>query len=153
MTCRTCNYRHQCGPGTWYLGSAILPPAQAWPSAYRNKMCPTGIATAYPTGDLLAKSSQLGCPTRTGKPWLKQELWEAVAQGPHQSSLSPKALACFTEESFEKVQAGQAKLFIWDDIKDNPPAQLKILPIAAIPHKSKAFRSILDLSFHLQLKH
>jgi hypothetical protein len=30
--------------------------------------------------------------------------------------------------------------------------QLKILPIAAIPHKSKAFRSILDLSFSLRLK-
>jgi hypothetical protein len=29
---------------------------------------------------------------------------------------------------------------------------LKISPIAAIPHKSKAFRSILDLSFRLWLK-
>jgi hypothetical protein len=80
-------------------------------------------------------------------------MWEAVAWGPHQSLLSPKALAHFTEESIEEVQAGQAKLVMWDDIKDNPPAQLKILPIAAIPHKSKAFCSILDLSFHLQLKH
>jgi hypothetical protein len=80
-------------------------------------------------------------------------MWEAVAQGPHQSSLSPKALAHFTEGSIEKVQAGQANLVMWDDIKDDPPAQLKILPIAAIPHKLKAFRFILDLSFHLQLKH
>jgi hypothetical protein len=76
-------------------------------------------------------------------------MWEAVAQDPHQSSLSPKALAHFTEENIEKVQAGQAKLVMWDDIKDDPPAQLKILLIAAIPHKSKAFRSILDLSFRL----
>jgi hypothetical protein len=135
------------------LGSAILPPAQARPSTYRNKMCPAGIATAHPAGDLLAKWSQLQCPTRTGKPWLKQEMWEAGAWGPHQSSLSPKALAHFTEESIEKVQAGQAKLVMWDDIEDNSPAQLKILPIAAIPHKSKAFCSILDLSFCLQLKH
>ncbi len=80
-------------------------------------------------------------------------MWEAVARGPHQSSTSPEALAHFTEESIEKVQAGQAKLVMWDDIKDDPPAQLKILPIAAIPHKSKVFRSILDLSFRLQLKH
>ena len=35
---------------------------------------------------------------------------------------------------------------------DNPPPQLKISPIAAIPHKSKAFRSILDLSISLRLK-
>ncbi len=108
---------------------------------------------AHPTGDLLAKWSQLGCTTRTGKPWSKQVMWEAVAWGPHQSLLSPKALAHFTKESIEKVQAGQAKLFMWDDIKDNPPAQLKILPVAAIPHKLKAFHSILDLSFCLQLKH
>jgi hypothetical protein len=40
----------------------------------------------------------------------------------------------------------------WDDIKDDPPPQLKVSPIAAIPHKSKAFRSILDLSFRLRLK-
>jgi hypothetical protein len=39
----------------------------------------------------------------------------------------------------------------WDSIKDNPPAQLKISPIAAIPHKSRGFRSILDLSFSLCL--
>ncbi len=40
----------------------------------------------------------------------------------------------------------------WDSIKRNPPSQLKISPIAAIPHKSRGFRSILDLSFSLRLK-
>jgi hypothetical protein len=40
----------------------------------------------------------------------------------------------------------------WDSIKDNPPKELKILPIAAIPHKSKDFCLILDLlSFCLRL--
>ena len=43
-------------------------------------------------------------------------------------------------------------MVLWDDIKNGPPSQLKVLPIAAIPHKSKAFRSILDLLFHLCLK-
>jgi hypothetical protein len=43
-------------------------------------------------------------------------------------------------------------LVLWDSIKDNPPKELKISPIAAIPHKSKDFRSILDLSFRLRLK-
>jgi hypothetical protein len=97
--------------------------------------------------------SQLGRPTKTGRPWSKQEMWEAVAQGPYKSSPSPKALAHFTEESVEKVQAGQAKLVLWNDIQDNPPALLRILPIAAIPHKLKAFCSIFDLSFRHQLKH
>ncbi len=39
----------------------------------------------------------------------------------------------------------------WDNIKNNPPKELKILPIAAILHKSKDFCYILDLSFCLCL--
>ena len=55
----------------------------------------------------------------------------------------------FAEEATEKVRTKQARIVLCDDIKDNPPMQLKISPIAAIPHKSKAFRSILNLSFRL----
>ena len=40
---------------------------------------------------------------------------------------------------------------MWEEIRDNPPRLLKISPVAAIPHKSKAYRSILDLSFRLRL--
>jgi hypothetical protein len=88
---------------TKHLGSSTIPPAQAWPIIYRNNMWPAGIATAHPAGHLLAEWSQLGCPTKTGRPWSKQEMWEAVAQGPHQSSLSTEALAHFVKESVEKV--------------------------------------------------
>ena len=52
----------------------------------------------------------------------------------------------------EKVHTKQARLVECDTIKDNPPLELKISPIAAIPHKSKAFCSIIDLSFQLILK-
>jgi hypothetical protein len=77
---------------------------------------------------------------------------EAVDRGPHCSALSKEAIAHFKAEVKEKLNIGQAKLMAWDYIKDNPPVELKISPFAAIPHKSKQFRSILDLSFHLQLK-
>lgn len=43
-------------------------------------------------------------------------------------------------------------MVLWFDIKDNYPRQLKISPVAAIPHKSRAYRSILDLSFALLLE-
>jgi hypothetical protein len=46
----------------------------------------------------------------------------------------------------------QARIVVWDDIKHNPPRELKISPIVVIPHKLKAFCSILDLSFQLKLK-
>ncbi len=80
------------------------------------------------------------------------EMWEAVEQGPHQLSLSPEAIAHFKAKSNKKVMAGQVQIVGWDNIKDNPPPQLKVSPIAAIPHKAKDFRSILDLSFWLWLK-
>jgi hypothetical protein len=79
-------------------------------------------------------------------------MWEAVERGPHRSATTLEAIIHFAEEIREKISTHQACLVPWDDIKDNPPAQLKISPIAAIPHKSKAFRSILDLSFRLRLK-
>ena len=112
-------------------------------------MCPTGRALTHPAAGILAKWATLGCPTRTGKPWTSEEIWEAVARGPHQSALSPEALAHFAEEAAEKVRTRQVRIVLWDDIKDNPQEQWKISPIAAIPHKSKAFRSILGLSFRL----
>jgi hypothetical protein len=77
---------------------------------------------------------------------------EAIARGPHQSALTPEALEHFASEIKEKVVSKQARVVEWDTIKDNPPPELKISPIAAIPHKSKAYRSILDLSFRLRLK-
>jgi hypothetical protein len=75
-----------------------------------------------------------------------------VKRGPHQLSLSPEAIAHFKAKSNKNVTAGQARIVGWDDIKDNPPPQLKVSPIVATPHKSKDFRSILDLSFWLRLK-
>ena len=115
-------------------------------------MCPNGLAFKHPAAALLKEWATFGCPTRTGTPWLKEEMWEAVTRGPHNSARSPEAIAHFKAEAAEKVRTNQARLVLWDSIKDNPPKELKISPIAAIPHKSKDFRSILDLSFRLRLK-
>jgi hypothetical protein len=122
------------------------------PQVYRNSMCPTRRALSHPATGLLKEWATLGCPTRTGKPWTRDEVWEAVAHGPHQSALSPEALIHFAEEAAGKVRTKQAWIVLWDDIKDNPPKQMKISPIAAIPHTSKPIRSILDLSFQFPLK-
>jgi hypothetical protein len=106
---------------------------------HQNFMCPTGRALIHPAANLLHDWATLGCPTRTGRNWTKEELWEAVERGPHRSAKSPDALEHFAEEIKEKIRTKHACLVARDDIKDNPPVQLKISPIAAIPHKSKAF--------------
>ena len=114
-------------------------------------MFPAGCASTHPAAHALQEWAMFGCPTRTGKPWSKEEMWEAVARAPHRSALSPGALEHVTTEAAEKVKTGQARLVAWDSIKDDPPKELKISPIAAIPHKSKAYQSVLDISFRLCL--
>ncbi len=55
-----------------------------------------------------------------------------MKRGPRQSALMPEAITHFSEEAAEKVHTNQARIMAWDNIKDNPPRELKIFPIAAI---------------------
>jgi hypothetical protein len=137
---------------TIYKGKFDLPQPLPSLSEHRGDMCPSGLAHHHLAANLLEEWATYGCPTKTGKAWSKSQMQEAVDQGPHHLALSDKAIAHFQAEVTKKVRMGQAKLVAWDTIKDNPPVELIISPIAAIPHKSKQFRSILDLSFHLRLK-
>ena len=122
--------------------------------SYQNSMCPSNHAVSHPAYPLLAEWSQLGCPEISRKQWTRTgaQITMANKRGQHQSATSPKALAHFATKTKEKVALAPACIVLWDDIKGNLPPKLKILPKAAIPHKSNAFRSILDLSFNLCLK-
>jgi len=75
----------------------------------------------------------------------------SIDRGPHISALVPDAALQLDMEVQEKVMNKQARLVLWDDIKHNPPPQLKISPIAMVPHKSRPYRAILDLSFPVRL--
>ena len=61
--------------------------------------------------------------------------------------MSDEAISHFSAEAKVKVESKWARLVIYDDVKGDLPKQMKGFPIAAIPHKSKEFQSILDLSF------
>ena len=62
------------------------------------------------------------------------------------------AIAQMQIEAREKAAQSFATIHRWDDpknkLKDHP--QLKLSPLAMIPHKSRKYRAILDLSFELQ---
>ncbi len=136
---------------TNHMGMFFIPDNIPPLAMYKNKMRPKGLALHHPAAKILEDYAKCGCPTQTGKPWTKQEMWEVVARGPHQSAILPEAIEHFWLKAIEKVDAGQAILVKWDNIMNAPPPQLKILPITAIPHKLKEFRSIFDLSFTPQL--
>ena len=141
-------------PPLWtaYNGDFVMPPPVPKVPQHRNNMCPAGLALHHPAAAILTQYATLGCPTQTGKPWSIDEMEAAIQRGPHASSLVEGAAEQLWLEVEEKVQKGQARLVTWDDIKHDPPEQLKISPIAMIPHKSRQFRAILDLSFPVKLR-
>ena len=61
-------------------------------------------------------------------------------------------MAQFNKEAREKEAAAQATIVLWDNIKANPPKEMKLSPLSAAPHKSRMWRAILDLYFRLRLE-
>ena len=75
----------------------------------------------------------------------------AVMRIPQKSALADNLILHLATEAKVKVVSKPAYLVLYEDINGNIPKQMKVSPIAAIPHKYKAFRSILDLSFLLKV--
>lgn len=120
-------------------------------SLLQYQMCPANLATYHPVAQKLLEYASHGCPTNTGQPWSRQTIQAAIDRGPHISALEPAAIIQLQEEVHGKIKAKQARLIKWDNIKDNPPPELKISPIAMVPHKSQPYWAILDLSFPVKL--
>ena len=57
----------------------------------------------------------------------------------------------FQVEARGKASQGFTTIVRWDNIKQNTLSNLKISPLEMIPHKSRKYRTILDLSFALKV--
>jgi hypothetical protein len=115
-------------------------------------MWPQGIAKLHDASILLDSYSQHGCPTDCGPPWSREHIIAAIARGPHPTAKKPEARRYLINQTLAKVEENFAKIIKWGEIKNSIPLNLKISPIAMIPHKSRDYRSILDLSFQIRLK-
>ena len=113
-------------------------------------MFPGAIAQQHPAGPMLKEFGTHGCPVEVSEDWTMDQLDSAVAYGAHPSAESPEASQALRQEALEKVDQGFAKLIPWKEIRalilKGLKTNTKISPIAAIPHKSRLFRMILDLS-------
>ena len=134
-----------------HAGEFQMPEPLDAPATFRNNMCPRGLALHHPAAADLLQYATEGCPTCTGDPWTIQQMTAAIERGPHVSALVPAAMAQLDQEVNEKLLNGQARIVKWADIKANPPPQLKISPVAMVPHSSRPYRAILDLSFSIKL--
>ena len=100
---------------------------------------------------MLLEYAYAGCPVDCGPDWTKDQLEAAITRGSHPSAKVPEAAQACHDEAMQRVLDGCCRLVPWKQIRDNPPHNLKISPIAAIPHKSRKFRMILDLAFRLKV--
>jgi len=118
---------------------------------FTGLMCPHPETNDHQAFNLLLQYATTGCPADCGQPWTQAHLEAAICQGAHPSTHTPDAAMALWAEALEKVRQGFARLVMWDSIKDNPPTNLKISPLAAVPHKSCWCQAILDLSFQICL--
>ena len=102
---------------------------------------------SHPAAPMLLEYAHVGCPAETGEQWTLDLLENAVQHGAHPSAQDPIAAQALLTETLKKVKEGFATIVPWRLLKEHLPATLKISPIAAIPHKSRMFRMILDLSY------
>ena len=112
-------------------------------------MWPRKFALDHPAKNLLSSYAEQGCPVDCGPNWTRQHIEIALQRGPHISAKQKQAAKQLQLETAEKIKHGYARTIKWKTIKDCIPEKLKISPIAMIPHKSRKFRAILDLSFNL----
>ena len=112
-------------------------------------MWPRTYAEFHKATPLLMSYAQEGCPAKCGPDWSKEKILLLLRRGPHRSAQKKQAIRQLRRETEEKIKHGYARVIKWGEIKNDIPPKLKISPVAMIPHKSKAFRCILDLSFTL----
>ena len=86
-----------------------------------------------------------------GHNWTPDKMEVAVTKGPHSSALEDYEIPKIQVEAREKAAPGFANILKWDDIKQNPPSNLKFSLLAMIMYKSRKYREILDMSFVLKV--
>jgi hypothetical protein len=114
-------------------------------------MLPRHEVLTHPAGPDLLRYAVDGCPVDCGEQWSRQRIEAAIAKGAHASAEAPGAAEACRKEALERVADGCCRLVTWDDIADTIPPNLKVSPIAAVPHKSRVYRMILDLSYQIKV--
>ena len=87
----------------------------------KSQMAPQRLALQHEAAGLLSEWESFGCPTNTGRDWTLDKIQAAIDRGPHQSALEPAAIEHFAEEVCDKVEKGQARVVLWDEIKGSHP--------------------------------
>jgi len=113
---------------------------------FKGCMWPSPCIWHHPAYKTLFKYATDGCPIVCDESWSWEWLEAAIQRGNHASAQELQAEKCLCEEALEKEQQGSAWVVKWADICNGPHPNLKISLLAAIPHKSRIYWTILDLN-------
>jgi hypothetical protein len=114
-------------------------------------MKPTGVALLHPFSSNLQEWHEKGMPVDCGDPWSRQAIEESIKRGNHVSATTKEAIDIIKSDVDYQIKAGFTKLIPWETIKDDPPENLKISPVAVIFYKERRGRILMDLSFPVKL--
>ena len=115
-------------------------------------MYPRNDVLNHPAAKELLKYAIEGCPVDCGANWTLEHIETAIRRGAHPSARTPEAAKACREEALARVRDKCCRLVDWETLKqEGIPPNLKVSPIAAIPHKSRLFRMILDLAFDIRV--
>ena len=95
-------------------------------------MLPTWPALHLEDSPTLSRWSSEGCEVDCGAPWLEEALAAAVERGPRQGALSKEVIQLIHDDVEYQVKAGFAEIYFWDDLKGDPPSNLKISQVTVI---------------------
>lgn len=102
--------------------------------------------TAHDAIPLLQGYTCNGCPVNCGLNWSREHIEMMIIRGSHRKALAINSVHQLRQENRDKVAQLYARMMQWGNIKHNCPSKLKVSPMAMIPHNSKLYRCILDLS-------
>ena len=95
------------------------------------------MTLSHPAAQQLLSYTTEGCLVKFGTNWTIEEMQAAITQVSHPSAKYLEASLACHPESLESVSEGCYRVIKWEDIKHDISPNLKISPIASIPHKSR----------------
>eukprot|EP00978_Attheya_sp_CCMP212_P043794 scaffold291972_cov60-Attheya_sp.AAC.1 len=102
----------------------------------RSLMRPAAWMELHPFAKTLHQWEK-GIPVDCGADWSRDTINLAIQKGPHTHARTPESISLIVEDVAFQVNAGFSHIITWDSIKDNPPAKLKVSPLAVVPQLNR----------------
>ena len=121
------------------LAEEMMGSAASEPVSIRRLVVPRWHVNMYLAAGLLHEYVKHDCPVAVGRDRTIEELEAGVKKGPHISALALDKIDQMQVEAREREKQVFAKIFNREKLKENLPSELKLSPLAMIPHKSRKY--------------